>query len=1259
MKKWDISLDGSGSNSASTDLEEAQRWVADVGTSASPSCEDGEDNSLSAPSRDATLASSLSASLAAPLSLPPVVGTTTTTSGPRISTGPAPAIGVDDLPGGNPLRKSTSFSTDCTLEHSVPAMISRRDSVQSLCEKSRSVVPDLHKRAGGATQHVVVNVPGAVGGGGASNLLPNAASTTTAVGGGGADPSPTDTLGNSNKTPFLDLVPGLVMHDFYHTPGEEEDADWERFLENLQECVYAYDALATHDRLPHFESEGLDPVPLWELIHRLEKDPVNDPQIPQITPQLLHFAWEGLKKDQKTIQNAFHGRFKHIRGDAPLPKLGYVKARIGRGERVTNSLFVPRKHQVSTSQFTETLKTKWNLQKPSMYIKLDFGTKHPCALSTSELLQEPAFKSIVEQASFQLNKKGGVMRKRGGPQDYMALERTASCEALEEEKEHALQVAQEVDEVLFSRLVNVLTAVLQAAYMSNIWVVVDRTDSTKSSPTSELLLELALQKCDKLPVVLCLDSLQRYQQFRPSFRVNEQLLHLFKLSSQAKPFDEPTECHGVHTLYSPSDFHEWKSYHFRVPHEEYAPSHFGTKEEYETWLAEGDRRLPRKPEDAMVQTDEHHVMMRTHDGRRLVTPQNKWLYHYRQYLYGSATHYCLFESATDSSLPLEKFGGEGRIFAHGGNLSFDRMVDWISRGKPTVILLNTGGVAQSFGSLHYWCVTKKAHLENIQPNECARRQLILEKVSLVSREPWARKFGLPQIMMMQELEKRAPDVMRKSVIVVDGLREGPEAVVEKLTGCFAQSSLGLPELGLGTAEEDVVIEAWKMHMTLIKNAKVFRKWADLLYLLQLMLGWFGAFFSVYFSVHVARECAGDQHKCGDSDFLYLALTNFLLIIPIVAGALGAYVSHRRYLQKWGATYTAAGQIVSEIYKFRCHVNEYNPFSDEAKTGESAGVDPDHVSAELVDSATEGLKGDHLKADDGSRAPRKVFVINVQSIYAAVLESLSDDAMKESWTGKSCVADIGNQEFKATLREHVPRTVLRSGFYYAKNGNREDIQFKMPKHLAKQLRKLEGLAHIPGMGNALSHVTRTIQRTSKGPSEPETGDMEIHHCENDNFIEEDDFVSPMTIETYVEYRLRVLLTLFQKQAPPLSQRLSTLETLGILVTASGTFLAAILQQHWVVFTVTLATSISNISHYMCLSPRLSSLNQAIRDLRSVMILMDSLSVVEKRTVEKRTYAVSTVENAVLGTITAWTGNAGRAPGDTHEDASSKGTAPEGS
>ena len=58
-------------------------------------------------------------------------------------------------------------------------------------------------------------------------------------------------------------------------------------------------------------------------------------------------------------------------------------------------------------------------------------------------------------------------------------------------------------------------------------------------------------------------------------------------------------------------------------------------------------------------------------------------------------------------------------------------------------------------------------------------------------------------------------------------------------------------------------------------------------------------------------------------------------------------------------------------------------------------------------------------------------------------------MHEEWTGKSTVEDIGNQDFKAKLREYVPRQVLRSGKFYAHGGDREQIKKKQGK-LSKRI-----------------------------------------------------------------------------------------------------------------------------------------------------------------------------------------------------------------
>ena len=40
----------------------------------------------------------------------------------------------------------------------------------------------------------------------------------------------------------------------------------------------------------------------------------------------------------------------------------------------------------------------------------------------------------------------------------------------------------------------------------------------------------------------------------------------------------------------------------------------------------------------------------------------------------------------------------------------------------------------------------------------------------------------PQVMLWHEMQRRAPDLMRKSIIVVDCLADGAEFIVEKVSG---------------------------------------------------------------------------------------------------------------------------------------------------------------------------------------------------------------------------------------------------------------------------------------------------------------------------------------------------------------------------------------------------------------------------------------------------------------------------------------------
>lgn len=170
----------------------------------------------------------------------------------------------------------------------------------------------------------------------------------------------------------------------------------------------------------------------------------------------------------------------------------------------------------------------------------------------------------------------------------------------------------EIDKVIFNRLVRVVESILDAAYLSNIWIVFDRSQPGASSPTAELIVETALKKCTKPPTVVVLDSVHRFNAFRPTFEVNEQLMHLHELLCAAKNADDPVypTLKESPTLYNVEEFERWEKYQFRYADDWDAGILEGTDQ-----YRDGDRFLPRRPVEDMILTDEDGKQLHTKDGR--------------------------------------------------------------------------------------------------------------------------------------------------------------------------------------------------------------------------------------------------------------------------------------------------------------------------------------------------------------------------------------------------------------------------------------------------------------------------------------------------------------------------------------------------------------------------------------------------------------------------------------------------------------------
>jgi hypothetical protein len=168
-----------------------------------------------------------------------------------------------------------------------------------------------------------------------------------------------------------------------------------------------------------------------------------------------------------------------------------------------------------------------------------------------------------------------------------------------------------------------------------------------------------------------------------------------------------------------------------------------------------------------------------------VADRMRWSYHYEQTAFGSGTHYIFLESLNDT-FDISPFGPAGFVVANGQGArslartlqhdlycalrgrararaggAYERLKARILNGRALVMLHNTGGVTQAFGSLHrallssYFDVSVSA---------------LLQRIELVSPENCAPTAHAPNNVTHCSLPALLPKVSR----LVRGARRGKE-----------------------------------------------------------------------------------------------------------------------------------------------------------------------------------------------------------------------------------------------------------------------------------------------------------------------------------------------------------------------------------------------------------------------------------------------------------------------------------------------------
>ena len=127
--------------------------------------------------------------------------------------------------------------------------------------------------------------------------------------------------------------------------------------------------------------------------------------------------------------------------------------------------------------------------------------------------------------------------------------------------------------------------------------------------------------------------------------------------------------------------------------------------------------------------------------------------------------------------------------------------------------------------------------------------------------------------MFRELLARAPQLFNKHILCVNLVDATAEQILTTVTGCFANSSGGIPELGLGDAEQTMVFNAWERHLLLWHNAKMLRERAHFMYFFLSLVAFGTALSSV---LYANAEILGDL---GDGTAVMFG--KILIVLPII------------------------------------------------------------------------------------------------------------------------------------------------------------------------------------------------------------------------------------------------------------------------------------------------------------------------------------------------------------------------------------------
>ena len=140
------------------------------------------------------------------------------------------------------------------------------------------------------------------------------------------------------------------------------------------------------------------------------------------------------------------------------------------------------------------------------------------------------------------------------------------------------------------------------------------------------------------------------------------------------------------------------------------------------------------------------------------------------------------------------------------------------------------------------------------------------------------------------------------------------------------------------------------------------------------------------------------------------------------------------------------------------------------------------------------------------------------------------------------------------------------------------------------------------------------------------------------------MSQLSIESYIEARVRPLGDYFEQRAPKVATRTFMVDLVNMIMNTTSAVLGVLNLGTWAPVTVVMANTVMAIQDYYYIPSQLSAVNRALEDTHNLIIYWDSLSLVQRKTRKCKLRCTTTVEGAVLAIVSSMTGVDPRLPSE---------------